>query len=446
MRKAKYLFIYTLAVLTAFLFCGCNERSSTQESTIDEGDVQATDSNQASTPVFFNDLGKTLSVLESEHPKAKFFVSNYPDSQDSCFGELDAQYAYIFFGGQCGGFEAVMIECKDQLQCAGFLTTAGVLFPEMDDDMSFVDFFSLIGVSDYTYINEEDTMYEGWLEFKFNDMDVWLNTNEIRSDGGWDFTDAKIVRRNAPVNITDKELYHQNQVLADARIFAKKYTESDWVYEDKGSFSDTYNLEDEDWTFDTPFYDINVKLPFININSADAQKVNDIMLAHLADVKSMRTESLAHVKTGDWGGWWFTYYISYESSLNNNLLSLCLRVETSGTDVPYVYYETYNFDIPSRKFLSQEELLTAIGLTSETLDEAVQEAIKAEVENFDNEYNLEEYINTDINYTNEEYKNIKEEQDLQLYVDKTGKLYLYLDVSNNQVGRGYRSALLPLNF
>ncbi len=40
-----------------------------------------------------------------------------------------------------------MSECEEQLKCAGFVTTANILFPDMEDDMSFEDFFSLIGVT-----------------------------------------------------------------------------------------------------------------------------------------------------------------------------------------------------------------------------------------------------------------------------------------------------------
>ena len=56
-----------------------------------------------------------------------------------------------FFGTQSGDSEKAMSECEEQLKCAGFVTTANILFPDMEDDMSFEDFFSLIGVDDYEY-------------------------------------------------------------------------------------------------------------------------------------------------------------------------------------------------------------------------------------------------------------------------------------------------------
>ena len=113
-----------------------------------------------------------------------------------------------------------MNEYEDQLKCAGFITTANVLFPDMEDDMSFEDFFSWIGVDDYEYLlGPEVITGEGWLRFTYHDMEVMVNTNEAAPGGGWDFTGAEIVKRDAPVSIADPELSNANQDLADAVMF-----------------------------------------------------------------------------------------------------------------------------------------------------------------------------------------------------------------------------------
>jgi len=173
-----------------------------------------------STPEFFNDIGKTLSELKNEHPEGEFIVSldGFPDSATACFGEQGAEYVYFFFGGQSGDFEKAMNECEDQLKCAGFITIANILFTDMEDDMSFEDFFSLIGVDDYEYFGE-DTLAAGWLRFMYQDMEVMVNTNEITPRGGWDFTGAEIVKRDAPVSIADPEILNTNSDLAGAVMF-----------------------------------------------------------------------------------------------------------------------------------------------------------------------------------------------------------------------------------
>lgn len=182
----------------------------------------AAPSGQTSEEVFFNDIGKTLSEIKKEYPEGEFIVSldGFPDSAGACFGDPEAESIYFFFGGQSGDFEKAMNECEDQLKCAGFITTAGVLFPDMEDDMPFEDFFSLIGVDDYEYlVGEEVTTGEGWLRFMYDDMRVMVNTNEITPGGGWDFTGEEIVKRNAPLSIVDSEILTANNDLADAVMF-----------------------------------------------------------------------------------------------------------------------------------------------------------------------------------------------------------------------------------
>ena len=172
------------------------------------------------TPEFFDDIGKTLSELKTEHPEGEFMVNldGFPDYAAACFGESEAEFVYYFFGAQSGDAEKAMNECEDQLKCAGFLTTAGVLFPDMEDEMSFEDFFSQIDVDDYEYL-VEGTAADGWLSFQYRDMEVMVNTNEINAAGGWDFTGEEIVKRNAPVSMADPEISNANGDLADAVMF-----------------------------------------------------------------------------------------------------------------------------------------------------------------------------------------------------------------------------------
>lgn len=176
----------------------------------------------SATPAFFQDLGKTLRELEDQDPEGALTIrlDGFPDSAAACFENPREDHASFFFGGQSGDFAQAMNALEDELKCAGFVTTASALFPDMADEMSFQDFFPFIGVDDYEYFCGADTCSaEGWLKFTYLGMEVLLNTNEAIPGGGWSFTDAKRVSPQAPASIVDPELFTENQALAEAVMF-----------------------------------------------------------------------------------------------------------------------------------------------------------------------------------------------------------------------------------
>ena len=168
------------------------------------------------------DIGKTLSELKNEHPEGEFIVipDGFPGHAAVCFGDPEAEYLYYFFGTQSGNAQKAMNEFETQLTCAGFITTANTLFPDMEDEMSFENFFPLIGVDDYEYLSGEDVISgEGWLTFTYHGMEVMVNTNKTAPGGGRHFTGEEIVDRNAPVSIVDPEILGANQDLAETVMF-----------------------------------------------------------------------------------------------------------------------------------------------------------------------------------------------------------------------------------
>lgn len=203
--------------------CALVKRCKDSNITENGASTGRSDYDNTSTPEFFNDLGKTLDELKNEHPEDSVIVrpDGFPDSAAVCFGASESEYLYCFFGTQSGDAEKAMSEYENQLKCAGFITTAEFLFSDMDDDMSFQDFFAMIGIDDYEYFGEDaDTVAaEGWLSFTYHGMDVMVNTNEAASGGGWNFTGAEIVKHDAPVSIVDTEVFNANQDLADKIIF-----------------------------------------------------------------------------------------------------------------------------------------------------------------------------------------------------------------------------------
>mgnify|MGYP005806576993 CR=1 FL=1 len=172
------------------------------------------------SPEFLGDLGKTLSELKTEHPEGEVMVrlDGFPDCAALCFGEPGADYVYYFFGTQAGDGEKAMDQLGDQLKCAGAITTANILFPDMEGDLSFADFFSLIGVEEYEYLGA-DTVAEGWIRFLYQDMEVMVSPTGDGPDGQWDVTGEEIVKYDAVVSVIDPELESANSDLADPVMF-----------------------------------------------------------------------------------------------------------------------------------------------------------------------------------------------------------------------------------
>lgn len=212
--------IVFLLVSVAFSACAATNHNDQVSEDPNISTKIPNDSN-ASVPAFFHDLGKTFSEVKNEHTEGEFIIrpDGFPDYAAVCFGSVEAEYLYYFFGAQSGDAEKVMSECEEQLKCAGFLTTVNVLFPEMDEDMSFEEFFSLIDVEDYEYFGEDTITAAGWLRFTYNGMEVMVNTNELTTGGGWYVTGIEIVKINAPVSIADPELLDANDDLAKSVMF-----------------------------------------------------------------------------------------------------------------------------------------------------------------------------------------------------------------------------------
>ena len=196
--------VITLFLILSFAFSACAPAAS--------GDQ---------TPEFLNDIGKTLTELKAEHPEYEFMVdlNGFPDFAASCFGKKDADFLYFFFGGHDGDFQKAMDECEDQLKCAGFITTADVLFPDMKEDMTFEEFFSMIEVDEYEHFGEDVPTAQGWLKFMYQNMEVMINPNEPIPGGGWNITGDEVVKCNAPASIVDPEIHASNSDMANDVMF-----------------------------------------------------------------------------------------------------------------------------------------------------------------------------------------------------------------------------------
>ena len=211
-------FIPALCLLASVTLSACSPVAPSGQASEDLSPVDT------GTPAFLDDIGKTLRELEDAQPDGVCAVSldGFPDRAAACYAVPGAAYVPIFFAGHSGDFKKAMTACEDRLNCAGFITRAKTLFPDVDDEMSFQDFFSLIGVDEYEYFGDDENTItaEGWLRFPYRSMEVMINTNEADDVGVYTvFTGAERVKYDALASIVDPELLAANQDMIDAVMF-----------------------------------------------------------------------------------------------------------------------------------------------------------------------------------------------------------------------------------
>ena len=173
-------------------------------------------------PQVLTEIGKPLATLREEHPDGVVLdcPGGYPDAAAICFGEADGEIAYVFFGTQGEIYLlSVMDACSEELRCSGILTTAGVLFPSMSDEMVFSDFsefFSLIGVPEYDYVAETDpdrVTITGWILFDYDGKWAAMDTNDTN----------QMICKDTQVIITNWEIEEENRKIAEASPLAPSY-------------------------------------------------------------------------------------------------------------------------------------------------------------------------------------------------------------------------------
>lgn len=119
--------------------------------------------------------------------------------------------------------------------------------------------------------------------------------------------------------------------------------------------------------------------------------------------------------------------IDYESSLNDNILSLAINISHETIDdLAYLEYKTYNIDINKNERLTNQEILNLYNLTKNDVSNKVISYLK-EYYDYEKENNL---LDSDITFN--KYLNILDYKsitlnNMNLYIDDKKDLYIFKD-------------------
>ena len=248
---------------------------------------------------------------------------------------------------------------------------------------------------------------------KNNQSDISVEKVSIKLDNTKDYVyDATYKYNNKYTEYSFDEA--KNKVVVNNEVTAKDKIET----HNDSTLSYKYNstvqhLED-------------LKVPYININSDDAKKVNqELEKLYISYAKKFDNNAEQKDEDGEYYGpdVMCTQVLTYKNFTSNNILSIVTIDYGVCTSQPIQQYHTYNFDLTTGKLLSYKDIYTKVGIKENEMENKVEQAIinkqKEIMKNDDYfETNFETFKNESItNYKNSIYNNTN-----KYYLDKDNKL------------------------
>lgn len=130
-----------------------------------------------------------------------------------------------------------------------------------------------------------------------------------------------------------------------------------------------YNIENED----DAYYQVNLKLPILNINNTKAKLIN-------TDIKERFSDEAAKIMRSSSG--YTTYNVSYVAYVNENIVSIVIKENVKyGNASEISKIKTYNYNITTNEEVSLEELIKLKGISKDAVQDNINETIKTSHEN-----------------------------------------------------------------
>lgn len=167
------------------------------------------------------------------------------------------------------------------------------------------------------------------------------------------------------------------------------------IFENEEGVAKTKNTslkvnEDKDYVYDADFVKIeylnrqeefsngflsnneNIKLPYINLRTEDAKKVNGEIKGIYTDLETNIEESL--LCNGN--EMCASYSLGYKMYSNDKTLSIVIIKLVGATDIPEPSYWVYNFDLTTGKLLMIDSILHQKNITKESFLEKVKKKME----------------------------------------------------------------------
>ena len=161
-------------------------------------------------------------------------------------------------------------------------------------------------------------------------------------------------------------------IISDETGFAVSRIDSskDWVYDatyEKNVVAESYVQEVGEAK--TTFYAKDIVVPYININSADANVANSEIKSIFDKIVSTYNKQTHHIKCG------------YEKYVNDTCISVYAANRMEVTDIGELDAYTFNIDLKTGKKMSYSDVYKSIGYNDNNIETKVEDAIATYMRN-----------------------------------------------------------------
>lgn len=169
------------------------------------------------------------------------------------------------------------------------------------------------------------------------------------------------LREGKSVNSVIEDKSNVNENIVDIRTDSTKDYVYDASYENDG-IVESYN------TYYNTYFLKDIVVPFININSDDARKVND-------EIRGVYNSAIDIYKKGIDDGMSYVDDCSYKYYINGDIISIVLTYGHGATDVVRPDYYIYNFNLKTGKLVSYNDVYSFVGFNSDDINDSVKNLI-----------------------------------------------------------------------
>lgn len=245
---------------------------------------------------------------------------------------------------------------------------------------------------------------------------------------------GSFITYTSEIELKDDQISSLLQAIEDAKLQLSlqedgSYVLSEYVYDAEYDY-------DVDETTEYGLYSIkDIVVPYININTEEAKEIN-------SEIKELFDEAISVYKEYLDDETFYTT-ISYESYINDNILSVIILTTNGGTDIPLEEYISYNFDLTTLETVDFKYVYETAGFTETTINEKVGEEIKEYLASEDYE-DIWTEENSQEDYTEKSisnYQNSVSNNSIKYYLNEDGNLNIIVDM---EIPAGRETFEIPL--